>query len=68
MPSQSFLDDKCAIIEIFSSKTAETPSRSVVLGLYPHESGAKLQITGIKAMSFKKILSTTETREVFGVV
>ena len=67
MPSQEFLNDQCAIIEIFASKTAEQPSVSVLMGLFPHESGAKLAITGIKALSFKKLVNTYPN-SVFGVV
>ena len=54
MPSQTFLNDECAIIEIFDSEIAETPSMSVLLGLFPHASGANLAITGIRALSLKK--------------
>ncbi len=68
MPSQLFLNDKCAIIEIFDSENDDTPSMSVLLGLFPHASGAKLGITGIRALSFKKIKSTSVAKEVFGVV
>lgn len=68
MPSQQFLNDQCAIIEIFESEIADTPSMSVLLGLFPHESGANLAITGILALSFKKLKNSSIPKEVFGVV
>lgn len=40
---------------------------SILLGLFPHQSGAKLGITGIKAFTFKKAISTSPY-QIFGVV
>jgi hypothetical protein len=41
---------------------------SVLLGVFPHESGANLAITGILALSFKKLKNSSIPKEVFGVV
>ena len=50
-PSQTYLNDQCAIVEKFDSFTDEKPSGSYLLNYLPHASGANLGIVGISAIT-----------------
>jgi hypothetical protein len=50
----TYLNDECAIVEVFSGSTDTTPEHSILLGLFPHSSGANLGIVGVLALSIAK--------------
>ena len=65
-PSGSFLpNDKCAIVEIFTSKISATPEYSFLIGTFFLDSGTKLGVTGILAITMSK---KNPSSTVFGVL